>query len=297
MAVVGGGVIGCEYACLFAALGIPLTLIDGRDRMLPFLDKEIGMALQERIAALGVQLHLGERVAAVQEIGRSRQGDAPLYRLQLESGRGVEAEAILVASGRSGNTAGLGLEAAGVPAGKRGLIEVDDHFRTAVPYIYAAGDVIGFPALASTSMEQARLAMCHAFDLRYKTALAPQLPFAIYTIPEVSAVGETEESARSKGLDFTVGRAAFEANARGQIIGDAHGFLKLIFSGEDMRLIGVHVIGENASEIIHIGLTAMLVEQGADLFIQTCFNYPTLSETYKYATYDAMGRRQRQARR
>jgi NAD(P) transhydrogenase len=286
MAVSGGGVIGCEYACLFAALGIRVTLIEGRDRLLPFLDDEIVAALKGRMEALGIKFLMPETIGGV---SRSVGG----YRLALTSKGVVEAETILVASGRSGNTGDLGLEAAGVPAGKRGLIEVDGNFRTAVPHIYAAGDVIGFPALASTSMEQARLAICHAFQLTYKDALAPILPYGIYTIPEVSVAGETETTARQKGIEFVVGRASFAANARGQIIGDTGGLLKLVFTRDAMRLIGVHVIGEQASELVHIGLTAMLAGQGADLFIQTCYNYPTLSETYKYATYDAMGRQQR----
>jgi NAD(P) transhydrogenase len=169
------------------------------------------------------------------------------------------------------------------------VISVDAHFRTAVPHIYAAGDVIGFPALASTSMEQARIAMVHAFDLKYKMQLAPILPFGVYTIPEISMAGETEESLREKGVDYIPGRAYYAANSRGQIIGDGGGLLKLLFSKDEMRLLGVHLVGEQASELVHIGLTALLTGATADLFIQTCYNYPTLSETYKYATYDALG--------
>ncbi len=295
MAVAGGGVIGCEYACMFAALGIRVTLIEARDRLLAFLDDEIAGALKERMAALGIDFRMPDTVLAV-EPGVEPAGEPAegRYRLLLESKNDpVLAETILVASGRSGNTQGLGLEAAGVPAGKRGQLTVDEHYRTAVPHIYAAGDVIGFPALASSSMEQARLAMCHAFDLKYKTAMAPILPYGIYTIPEVSAAGETEATAGAKGIDAVAGKASFAANARGQIIGDVHGFVKLVFARDGMRLIGTHVIGELASELVHIGLTAMLAGQGADLFIQTCYNYPTLSETYKYATYDAMGKNQR----
>jgi len=167
----------------------------------------------------------------------------------------------------------------------------DEHFRTSVPSVYAAGDVIGFPALASTSMEQARLAVVHAFDLAYKKALAPILPYGIYTIPEVSMAGETEESLATKGVDYIVGRASFQQNARGQIIGDREGLLKLLFEQKTLKLLGVHVVGEQATELVHIGLTALLAGATADLFIQTCYNYPTLSETYKYATYDAMGKR------
>jgi NAD(P) transhydrogenase len=160
-----------------------------------------------------------------------------------------------------------------------------------VPHIYAVGDVIGFPALAATSMEQARVAMVHAFDLKYKTRVTPVLPYGIYTIPECSMAGESEESLRKKSVAFFSGVAQYEANARGQIIGAKHGFLKLLFAADTMKLLGVHAIGEQASELVHIGLVALHAGSGADLFIETCFNYPTLGELYKYATYDALGRR------
>jgi NAD(P) transhydrogenase len=198
-----------------------------------------------------------------------------------------------VASGRQGNTSDLGLEIAGLSADKRGLLKVNDHYQTAVPNIYAVGDVIGFPALASTSMEQARVAMAHAFDLKYKTGLARILPLGIYTIPECSCAGETEESLREKNTPYVIGKTLYSQNSRGFIIGDKDGFLKLLFRAEDMKLLGIHCIGEQATDLVHIGLTALLLEQGADIFINTCYNYPTLSEMYKYATYDALGRKQR----
>lgn len=200
---------------------------------------------------------------------------------------------VLVASGRQGNTDGLGLEMAGLSADKRGLLKVNDHYQTEVPHIYAAGDVIGFPALASTSMEQARVAMAHAFDLKYKTGLARILPLGIYTIPECSSAGESEESLRDKKTPYVIGKTLYSQNSRGFIIGDKDGFLKLLFHAEDMKLLGIHCIGEQATDLVHIGLTALLLEQGADIFINTCYNYPTLSEMYKYATYDALGRKQR----
>jgi NAD(P) transhydrogenase len=284
MAIAGGGVIGCEYACIFATLGVQVTLIESRDRLLTFLDDEVASALQSRMEDLGIQFLMPD---AVQEVETATDGR---YRLHLESGTLVTAPTILIASGRSGNTDRLNLQAIGVPLGSRGQIKVDEQYRTAQPHIYAAGDVIGFPALASASMEQARLAMCHAFNLDYKRELAPILPYGIYTIPEVSVAGETEATARAKGIPVVVGKAQFSANARGQIIGERDGFLKLVFAREDMRLIGTHLIGEQASELVHIGLTAMLAGQGAELFIRTCYNYPTLSEVYKYATYDALGR-------
>lgn len=284
LAVVGGGVIGCEYACLFAALGVKVTLVDGKETLLPFLDGEVSSALRTSMQGLGITLAMPDGVDSV------KAGDADLA-VSLRSGKVLDVHTLLAASGRTGNSAGLDLESLGVDVGRRGVVEVNDHYQTAVPYIYAAGDLIGFPALASTSMEQARLAMVHAFDLRYKTSLAPVLPYGIYTIPEVSMAGATEESLAADGVDYVAGRATYAGNARGQIIGEGAGLLKLLFARGDMRLLGVHVIGEQASELVHIGLTGLLTAATADLFIQTCFNYPSLSEAYKYATYDALGRR------
>lgn len=286
LVVVGGGVIGCEYACTFAAQGVQVSLIDGRDVLLGFLDREISLALMDRMRKLGIELFAPERVEAC-----TPGGDA--VRVTLGSGRVLTASAVLAAAGRQSNTASLNLAAAGITPGKRGLLEVNAHYQTSVPHIYAAGDVIGFPALASTSMEQARLAMVHAFDLKYKTEVAPILPYGIYTIPEVSMAGETEDSLKSKAIAYVAGRASYGQNARGEIIGDMDGMLKLLFGRDDMKLLGVHVIGESASEVVHIGLTALMVGAGAELFIRTCYNYPTLGELYKYATYDAMGRKQR----
>ena len=283
LVVIGAGVIGCEYACLFAALGVKVTLVDGRDALLPFLDGEMSAALRARMDGLAITMVMPDGVESVDAGG-------PDLVVTLRSGRTLVASTLLVAAGRSGNTAGLNLESLGIAVGRRGNVEVNEHYQTTVPHIYAAGDVIGFPALASTSMEQARLAVVHAFELRYKTALAPILPYGIYTIPEVSMAGATEESLAAEEVDYVAGRATYAANARGQIIGDA-GLLKLLFSRQDMSLLGVHVIGEQASELVHVGLTALLTGATADLFIQTCFNYPSLSEAYKYATYDALGRR------
>jgi NAD(P) transhydrogenase len=282
--VVGGGVIGAEYASTFAALGVDVALVEGRDRLLSFLDGEIAQSLKRGMENLGIRFYMPRKV----ESCRASDDDVIL---RLDGGEEIAAEALLVSAGRVSNVAALDLAAAGVRSAENGLIVVDEHFRTSVPNIYAAGDVIGFPALASTSMEQARLAIVHAFDLAYKKALAPVLPYGIYTIPEVSMAGETEESLCAKGVDYIVGRAAYRNNARGQIIGDPEGLLKLLFERSTLKLLGVHVIGEQATELVHIGLTVLLAGAGADLFIQTCYNYPTLSETYKYATYDAMGKR------
>jgi NAD(P) transhydrogenase len=233
---------------------------------------------------MGVEIRFKESVAAVQT------GPEQLTAT-LASGAKVGADTILVAAGRSGNTDSLNLPAVGLNAGKRGVIEVNGHYQTAVPHIYAAGDVVGFPALAATSMEQARVAMVHAFDLKYKTRVAPILPYGIYTIPECSMAGETEESLTRQGVPFIAGVAHYHHNARGQIIGVRNGFLKLLFATDTMKLLGVHVIGEQATELVHVGLVALHAGATANLFIETCFNYPTLGELYKYATYDALGRR------
>lgn len=288
MVVSGGGVIGCEYACIFATLGVHVTIVEAREQLLPFLDAEVADALKARMETLGVRFAMPEAVEGVEATTDGR------FRIGLGSGEVITAATVLVASGRGGNTEDLNLQATGVPAGPRGQLKVDGRYRTAVPHIYAAGDVVGFPALASASMEQGRLAMCDAFHLDYKQELAPVLPYGIYTIPEVSVAGESEASAGAKGIPVVVGRAAYAANARAQILGDDHGFLKLVFARNDMRLLGAHLIGEQAAELIHIGLTAILAGQGADLFIRTCYNYPTLSEVYKYATYDALGRLRRE---
>jgi NAD(P) transhydrogenase len=284
--IVGGGVIGSEYACMFAALDVDVKLIEGRDRLLGFMDHEISAILAHSMTELGVELVMEDTIEGVE--------DGERLGIRLASGREIETDAILAATGRSGNSDGLGLEEAGIETGPRGTIKVDGNYRTSAPNIYAVGDVIGFPALASTSMEQARVAMVHAFDLKYKTSLAHILPYGIYTIPECSMAGETEQSLQEKGVPYVAGVAQFSENARGQIVGDRNGFLKLLFDSAEMKLLGVHVIGEQASELVHVGLTALLMEATADLFIQTCYNYPTLSEVYKYATYDALGARSSQ---
>lgn len=283
LAVVGGGVIGCEYACLFATLGVKVTLIESRATLLSFLDGEMSQQLAERMRHLGIDLKLGD---TVEQVTLLAQGVA----LGLKSGHRFEVDIVLVAAGREANTATLDLQKAGLTAGKRGALEVDQHYRTKVPHIYAAGDVIGFPALAATSMEQARIAVVNMFGLQYKETLAPILPYGIYTIPETSMAGETEETLKAKNVPYVVGYARFKDNARGKIIGEDYGRLKLIFGTPDMKLLGVHVIGEGATEMVHIGLAAMLQGATAELFIRMCFNYPTLSETYKYATYDALGK-------
>jgi NAD(P) transhydrogenase len=282
LAVIGAGVIGCEYATIFAALGIRVTLVDGRDRLLGFLDGEVADRLRLQMQLLGVDVKLREGVTRY-------DADADGIRLDLKGGSALKVDAVLVAAGRVANVAELGLERAGLSVNERGLLTVNARYQTAVPHIYAAGDVIGFPALASTSMEQARVAMVHAFDLKYKTAVAPIFPLAVYTIPEISMVGETEESCRQKSIDYCVGRALYRTNARGQITGDLGGELKLVFRYPDKTLLGVHVIGESASELVHVGLMVLQVGGTIDTFINSVFNYPSLGETYKYAAYDGLG--------
>ena len=282
LAVIGGGVIGCEYASIFKALGVDVTLVDGRDRLLPFLDAEISERLRDRFVGLGMHLWFNERPVKV-------ENHASGARLHMKSGKTLEVEAALFAAGRRAAVDGLALEKAGLVINDKGYIAVDENYRTAVPHIYAAGDVIGFPALASTSMEQGRVAVCHALGLKYKQRVASLLPMGIYTIPEISAAGETEESCREKGLDYCVGRARYENNARGHITGDTAGMLKLIFGRQDRKLLGVSMIGESATELIHIGMMVLDNRLTIDEFIEQVFNYPTLSETYKYAAYDGLG--------
>ena len=211
-------------------------------------------------------------------------------RITLASGEILIAETALFAAGRQSNIEGLGLEALGVSLGQRGLILVNEKYQTSIPNIYAAGDVIGFPALASTSMEQARVAMVHAFNLHYKEHLSKFIPLACYTIPEISMIGLTEEECQQKQLPYLVGRATYANNPRGQIIGDTNGLLKLIFAPADKKLLGVHIIGEMASELIHIGAHVMAEAGSLDAFIEAVYNYPTLSDSYKYAAYDGMGK-------
>lgn len=286
MAIVGGGVIGSEYACIFTALGVKVTLIDSKDRLLPVVDHEIAERLQARLADLGLEFRFNERVKDVRATDE-------WVELHLEGGGSVEAEVALFAAGRLSNIEGLGLEKVGVEVGNRGLVRVNQKYQTSVPNIYAAGDVIGFPALAATSMEQARVAMVHAFDLHYKEELSPVQPFSVYTIPEISMVGLTEEECRDKGTPYLVGRSYYDKNPRGLIIGDLSGMCKLIFSPQDKRLLGVHWIGEQAAELIHLGAQVMAVGGTIDTFITAVYNYPTLTDSYKYAAYDGLGELQK----
>lgn len=281
MAVVGGGVVGTEYASIFTALGIHVTLIEPKGRIIPFVDSEIGQRLMDQLLKLGIKFIFDDRMSTIE-----RRKDQ--VHLTLEKGGKLDVDVALIAAGRQSNVEALNLEEVGVKLGNRGLILVDENYRTNIPNIYAVGDVIGFPALASTSMEQARAAVVHAFDLKYKEKLAPFLPFAVYAIPELSSVGLTEDECKEKNVAHLVGRSYYEENARGQIIGDLSGMIKLVFSPTDKKLLGAHIIGEQASELIHIASHVMLAGGPIDEFIEAVYNYPTLSDSYQYAAYDGL---------
>jgi NAD(P) transhydrogenase len=289
MVVVGAGVIGCEYATMFGALGVKVTLIEPRDELLPFLDRDIATRLVFGLGKLGVELRLGTRLESVEV------KDQHCVHAVLGHGEILETEVLLYAAGRQGNVESLSLENVGIEADKRGHLRVNEHFQTQVPSIYAVGDLVGFPSLASTSMDQGRVAMCHAFHLDYKTEVGRLLPYGIYTIPEISMVGATEQELSSKGIPYEVGKTWFHENARGRINGFGDGLLKLIFDPESLRVLGVHMVGEQAAELIHIGMTNMQHGGSLNHFIEAVYNFPTLSEAYKYAAYDGLGRLQRQS--
>ena len=282
MIVVGGGVIGCEYACTFAALGVQVTIVNSKPRLLAHLDAEISEALRREITArLGISVHVDVDVS---EIAVENE----MARVRLSDGSTLHADVVLYSAGRVGNTGGLGLDELGVRRNQRGYVLVDAHYRTAVASIYAAGDVIGFPAIASTAMEQARVAICHAFDLRYKQRVSPILPYGVWTIPEIATVGETEEALIARGASYEVGRSSYRINPRAQIVGDTEGFVKLLFDPADQRLLGVSIIGEDACELIHLAASVMSFEGTIDYFIQGVFNYPAIADAFKYAAYDGL---------
>lgn len=282
MLVIGGGMVACEYACIFAALGVRVTVITSRARLLSHVDGDVSDALRQQMTArLGITVYV----------------DAPIAKLAVESGRAVvtlgqdtelSADCALYAEARVGAADGLGLERAGVTTNAQGFIVVDDHFRSAQPHIYAAGDAIGFPALAATAMEQARVAVCHAFDLRYKQQLASVLPYVVHTIPEIATVGRGEEALRAADVPYEIGRAWYRTNARGLITGDTEGFVKLLFHPDSQRLLGASIVGENAGELIHIAMGCIANDGTIDFFIQSVFTYPSLAEAYKYAAYDGL---------
>ena len=286
LTVVGAGVIGCEYACMFAALGVRVTLIDKRPRLLPFIDAEIVDALAYQLRENRVTLRLCEEVSTIEPV-RDEHGDR--VRIHLASGKQVVTDKALYSIGRTGNTSRLNLGAAGVIADDRGRLKVNQFYQTTTPNIYAVGDLIGFPSLASTSMEQGRLACCHAFSVE-ATSVPELFPYGIYTIPEISTVGRNEEELTHDGVSYEIGKARYREIARGQIIGDNTGLLKLIFHAETRDLLGVHIIGEGSSELVHIGQAVLAFGGKVDYFVNTVFNYPTLAECYKVAAFDGINR-------
>ena len=277
--VVGAGVIGIEYASMFAALGTKVTIVEKRPRLLDFCDAQITEGLQYHLRDLGVVFRLGEEVTAV-----DRHDGGALT--SLVSGKQVAAEVVVYAAGRQGETDDLALDAAGLEADSRGRIAVGPEFRPAVDHIYAAGDVIGWPGLAATSMEQGRLASAHAFGDR-TASMSRLLPYGIYTIPEISYVGRTEEELTDAAVPYEVGLSRYRELARGQILGDLYGLLKLLVSPLDRTILGVHVLGTNATEVVHIGQAVMGLGGTVDYLVDAVFNYPTLAEAYKVAALDA----------
>lgn len=286
LAVVGAGVIGLEYASMFAALGVRVTLIDKRPRLLSFVDAEIIDTLTYQLRQNRVTLRLGEEVSGIEPIDDEH---GPRVSIHLASGKQIIAEKALYSIGRTGAIQELNLPAAGISADARGRLSVNAVYQTEVAHIYAVGDLIGFPSLASTSMEQGRLAACHAFGVPANSV--PELfPYGIYTIPEISTVGRNEEELTEQGIAYEIGKAQYREIARGQIMGDSTGLLKLIFHADTRALLGVHIIGEGASELIHIGQAVLAFGGTVDYFVNTVFNYPTLAECYKTAAFDGINR-------
>ncbi|MGD0140552.1 MAG: Si-specific NAD(P)(+) transhydrogenase [Tepidisphaeraceae bacterium] len=290
MIVVGGGVIGIEYACMLAALGVKITLVEGRNEVLGFLDAEITEALQYQMRRMGVTLRLGEKVHKIERLTQE-VGAGAAVQATLESGKTLRAQTLLYAVGRQGTTSALNLERAGLKADDRQRLKVNANYQTEVPHIYAVGDVIGFPALASTAMEQGRLAVCHAFGA--PTRSIPELfPIGIYAIPEISMVGRTENQLTTAGIPYEAGIAQYRELARGQLLGDTDGMLKLLIHQENRQILGVHAIGTGATELIHIGQAVMALQGTLDYFVNSVFNYPTLAEAYKVAALNGMNKLQ-----
>jgi len=288
--VVGGGVIGTEYACMMAALGVKVILVEGRNEVLGFLDREIAEALMYQMRRAGITLRLGEKVHKIDRLTSTATAyNEPLVQAVLESGKTLRAQTLLYAVGRQGTTGALKLENAGLSADDRERLHVNEHYQTAVPHIYAVGDVIGFPALASTAMEQGRLAACHAYNV--PTSSVPELfPYGVYAIPEVSMVGKTEAQLTAAGIPYEAGIAEYRELARGQLLGDEDGLLKLLIHQETHEILGVHAIGSGATELIHIGQAVMAFKGTVEFFINNVFNYPTLAEAYKVAALNGLNK-------
>lgn len=284
LCIVGAGVIGCEYATIFSTIGTSVYLVNDKDKILPFVDKEISIELIEQMRSSGVNILFNSSVTSVVNPHDPKK---PL-NVKLQDGTILDVDMYLFAAGRSGNTKALNCDKIGLKLGKRETIIVDETYRTNIPHIYAVGDVIGFPALASTSMDQGRAAVAHIFQTKDLEHLPTYFPYGIYTVPEVSMVGMTEETAIEKAISYCTGKARYSDMARGKIMGAKSGFLKLLFDRREMRIIGVHIIGNIATEIIHYGMS--LVEDKKSLYdvIETVFNYPTLHDLYKYAAYDGL---------
>jgi NAD(P) transhydrogenase len=280
MVVLGAGIIGCEYASIFQAAGVHVTLVDKRPEILSTVDREIVFHLVDRLMTLGMELVL-EAETEFLEVKDNQ------VHLKLSNGREIQSDICLIAMGRQGNTASLGLENVGLVADARGQLKVSPSYQTSVSWIYAVGDVIGFPALASTSMEQGRIAVCDAFSLNEQLCGFDVYPYGIYCIPEISTVGASEEELKQQGADFVVGRARYKELARGQIVGDEWGMLKMLVDRKTHKLLGVHIIGDNAADLIHIGQAVMQLGGNLEYFIRAVFNYPTLAEAYKTAAFNA----------
>jgi len=283
MVVVGAGIIGIEYASMFAALGMDVTIIDARTSLLDFVDREIVDRLVFHMRNQGAVFRLGEKVVAV------TRDDEGRVVATLESGKTIRGDALLYAVGRQGNADRLGLEAAGLSPGERGKIDVNENLQTTVPHIYAAGDVIGFPSLAATSMDQGRRAACHMFGVK-RPSTAKFLPYGIYTVPEISMVGQTEQELTAAKIPYEFGAAKYEEIAKGQIVGELTGYLKLLFDPKSLRLLGVHAIGESAAENIHVGQAILATGGTIEYFRDTVFNYPTFAEAYKVAALDGLNK-------
>ncbi|MEO1237364.1 MAG: Si-specific NAD(P)(+) transhydrogenase [Planctomycetota bacterium] len=298
MIVVGGGVIGTEYACIMATLGVRVTLVEGRHQVLGFLDQEIAGAFQFFMRSEGITLRLGEKVSKIAEVEHERgthdngdaNGKAELVQATLESGKKLHAETLLYAVGRQGVCGALGLDNVGITFDDRERLSVDDHYRTNVDHVYAAGDVIGFPALASTSMEQGRRAIAHAFGNDVGNYNTDLFPYGIYAVPEISMVGKTEEQLTEEGIPYEAGIARYKEIARGKILGDEQGMLKMLIHQDTHHILGVHIIGSEATELIHIGQCVMGLNGTAEFFINNVFNFPTLAEAYKVAAYNGLNK-------
>jgi NAD(P) transhydrogenase len=289
MIVVGGGVIGTEYACMLAALGVKVTLVEGRREVLGFLDHEITEAFQYQMRRMGITLRLGEKVSKIEHVIGDAQHNGVTVQATLESGKTLRAQTLLYAVGRQGTVLSLKPDRAGLKVDDRERLKVNEHYQTEVPHIYAAGDVIGFPALASTAMEQGRLAVCHAFGV--PTRSIPELfPYGIYAVPEISMVGKTEDQLTSAGIPYEAGIAQYRELARGQLLGDLDGMLKILIHQDNHQILGVHAIGTGATELIHIGQAVMALQGTVDYFINNVFNYPTLAEAYKVAALNGMNK-------